>query len=109
MAPVDPCAWRTIQRQRTTQMARPSWPLTPTRWRKALVSRGWVAARSVNRCTPVTAGSSDGPYATAPPRTTLSATVTVPGWDSRSAASRYSAYGASSASMERWRTARTCW
>ncbi len=83
----------------TTAMAMPSCPLIPTCWIKAAVTRGCAAKAALNRRAP-SAASPPPATATAPWRTTLSATTSVPGRASSRIAWRYSVYRGLSASMK---------
>ncbi len=66
----------------------PSHPLTPTVWMPVATSRGSAATASTSRRTPTTRGSSLSASTTAPPRTMLSATISVPGRERSSASAR---------------------
>src|SRR4051812_41972432 len=84
----------------TVSSANPSYFLPLTVWTAVAVTRGSAATASKNRRAPVTIGSSLDSSSTAPSRTTLSATITVPARDRRSAHARYSALCSLSASRK---------
>ena len=77
----------------------PSYPFAPTVWMTVAVTRGSEATAARKRRMPITALSRLAASQTAPSRTTLSAMMTLPGRDSRSAHPRYSAVFGLSASM----------
>src|SRR5688572_13673396 len=65
----------------TSTIAKPSYPLLPTVWIAAALTRGLTASASKNRRIPTRLGSSFPASITFPSRTTLSTTIKLPGRD----------------------------